>query len=272
LGTLRELNEHESGPLVQRAMARSYLELGQETELLALLEHAHPEAFSTRERECLHALVSAEAPAAGVSDYANDAFDAVRIGRALARNPRDALAQLGPNSQEPLALLLDLELARRDQQHDRLVQGLVDWSQQPGCEMLKISAALLAELHGAPQRARQLWQDVLAWDPKSEVAYRAAAELGAECQPLDLETLARNFQQPERVALLLLEAAWRLRSSSGHDTGSDYLRLLASAAERCPTLPFAYRWADELTLAKRDSSAMLDWLERRRAAFPEPSS
>lgn len=297
LSTLRKLQARDPQSAA-RAIARTLLELGHETELCALLEEAESAGFSPLERVYLQLIAAPDAPvraewlaqaATSAQPATMDAFAAVlsidvqaespptsratplwklAIGRALARQPWDALALLGTGNREPLSLLLGLDQAIEQRQYSKLIEGLTDWSQHSGFSTLKIAAALLSELHGHPDDTRQSWQNVLTWDPSSELAYRAAGERGASLQPLDLETLARNYTNPERVALLLLEAARQLKSSMPQEC----LRLLSSAAERCPSLPFAYLWACDLAQQQQDPSRLLDWLERRRTALPEPSS
>lgn len=295
LQTLLDLQTREPTGPATRATTRTLLELGLETDLCTLLEQVGSASFTPLEQLCLRLLAAPDAPlrsewlseAAISSQPATmDAFAAVlgldakadgapsnplwklAVGRSLARQPWDALELLGAGNRQPLPLLLGLDRGFEQRQHGTLIQGLDDWSQQPGFESLKVVAALLSEVHGDSDDTRRLWQNVLAWDPTSEVAYRAASERGAELQPLDLETLARNYQNPDRVALLLLEAANNLRASAPQEC----LRLLSSAAERCPHLPFAYRWANELAAQQQDPSSLLDWLERRRSALPEASS
>jgi hypothetical protein len=295
---LQLLARDPAGPAT-RATARLLLELGLETDLGTLLDRECDRegstSFTPLEQLCLRLLASPDAPLrsewlsqASISSQpaTMDAFAAalgldakadgprnsslwkLAVGRSLARQPWHALELLGTGNREPLSLLLGLERAFEQRDHQRLLQGLDDWSQQPGFEALKVVAALLSEIHGDSNGTRRLWQNVLAWDPTSEAAFRAANERGAELQPLDLETLARNYQNPDRVAFLLLESANQARESMPQES----LRLLSSAAERCPHLPFAYRWASDLAAQQRDLSSQLDWLERRHAALPEASS
>ncbi|HEX2882398.1 MAG TPA: hypothetical protein VHO25_22915 [Polyangiaceae bacterium] len=295
---LRELQSRDPHGPATRALARTLLEIGHETDLCALLERSTGSSFSPLERVCLHLIAAPDAPirsdwleqaTASSQPATMDAFAAVlgidakmerpqapganplwrlAVGRSLARQPWGALELMNTGNRAPLSLLLGLQQALELGQHDQLIQGLLDWAQQAGYESLPIAAALLSELYGKPHQTRQLWLDVLTRDPASELAYRAANEHGAELQPLDLEALARNHQNADRSALLLLEAAHQLRATAARECA----RLLSSAAERSPKLPFAYHWASELAQQQRDPSSSLDWLERRRSALPEPSS
>jgi len=302
LALLRELQAREPSASTERSMGRALVEQNDGPGLGRLLLSADEQAFSALERLSLGAvfLPQSEIPRAWLSlladtaagsvarsvthwaaravlgiveapEHEQDALWKLDLGRFIAAQATwsaDQRARLAlVAARDPLTLLLELEHARERDDHTQLVKNLVEWSGHEGFASLRVTAALLSEINGENASACALWQEILAQNPGCEVAFRAAQQLGAELGALDLETLARNHQQPERVALLLLESAHGLKASA-----SEQLRLLSSAVERCPTLPFAYQWAHGLSRQLSDPRILLDWLEKYRNALPEPGA
>lgn len=127
----------------------------------------------------------------------------------------------------------------------------------------RLAAALSYELASRSEAAVAEYRAVLAAEPGNEAAARALfstadqAERGAL-----LADVAEATSDGDHRALLLTEAALR----RGWDDVDTFEQLLGAASEAAPTLPFASRLGELGARVRGDATAVVGWLDRRRAA------
>lgn len=289
LGPARALAREQPCRAARRALAARALRAGRWDALQeALAEPAadhEPAAFSNVERAALSALLgrsvepeeaaAAEAPAltsiaAAVSrassappsatpTTASSEDDAeFRIGRAAA-----SLAALSDadvdGSASPWALALRLERARALGDWPELARELPGLLETPGAVAeSSFVAAVFAERAGDLGAARELLQASLPSASTREAATRALTERGADGAAL-LRALSARTSDPQRRALLLTEAAFRLEPSA-----PEFDAITEEATRLYPALPFAVELGDAAATARGDRPRAARWLARRR--------
>ncbi len=186
---------------------------------------------------------------------------------------------------ERTALLraLSLELDIEAKAADRVAQTIATWGESPdrGADTTgMLAAALLAEVTGDVERARQVYAEIHREEPVHEVTARASAGLGNPAVLVKmLKDHADTLPSGTGKALLLTECAVRYASLAlgQEDTADDAAAFseegdacARAAAEMAPHLPVAVHLGEISARARADQQALVDWLRFRRDASEDP--
>lgn len=225
---------------------------------------------------------------------------AAHLGRLLAAAKGDAetvaaldsalteVAQhIDASKPERTALLraLSLELDIEAKATDRVAQAIATWGASlDGSSTADttgmLAAALLAEISGDVERARQVYAEIHRDEPVHEITARASAGLG---DPIVLAKLLRDHAETlpsgSGKALLLTECAIRYASLAlGQEETSEDAGAFATEADACaraaaelaPQLPIAVHLGEISARARADQGSLVDWLRFRREASDDP--
>ncbi|NUO49348.1 MAG: tetratricopeptide repeat protein [Polyangiaceae bacterium] len=190
---------------------------------------------------------------------------------------------------ERTALLraLSLELDIEAKAADRVAQTIATWgasldgAEDRGADTTgMLAAALLAEISGDGDRARQVYAEVHREEPVHEVTARASGGLG---DPNMLVKMLRDHADtlPSGMgkALLLSECAIRYAGLAlAQEETSEDATAFATEADACarqaaeisPNLPIAVHLGEIAARARADQSALVEWLRFRREASDDP--
>ncbi|MBL9028060.1 MAG: tetratricopeptide repeat protein [Myxococcales bacterium] len=229
-----------------------------------------------------------------------DSSAATQLGRVLAAAKADAdsvttldgaltevTQHIDASKPERTALLraLSLELDIAGKATERVAQTIATWGASldgsTGSDTTgMLAAALLAEISGDVDRARQVYAEIHRDEPVHEVTARASAGLG---DPIVLAKLLKDHADtlPSGIgkALLLTECAIRYASLAlGQEETSEDAGAFTAEAEACaraaaelaPQLPVAVHLGEISARARADQSALVDWLRFRREASDDP--
>jgi hypothetical protein len=198
----------------------------------------------------------------------------VRIARLLAADAPEgvvmaALAEAGPLP-IPEAAAIELELASRQEQWDRVAESLKAWPRGddlgPRSEGA-LAAGLLAERVGDKERASQAYREARAQDPTSEAAIRALAAVDPAADLAGaLNDLADTLGSGVPGAIARLEAVVR-ETSIDEATRADRLERSHRAA---PSLPMAAFLARRIARKAGDADALVYWIENARKTDTDP--
>jgi lipoprotein NlpI len=200
------------------------------------------------------------------------------LGRTLARPPAARSEGLGflqatldrlreQHPEHPLGRVLGVELALDRADTSEIAARLSDWpraeSGRGPSRDGQIASALVHELSGQAERARPVYERVLAATPNSEFATRA---LIAQSEPEEGVVLVEQLAEAEgsgtAAALHFIEAA--LRRGSIDPTAQD--ALLEKAAQADPRLMLTHRLGVDVARQSENQERQLSWLRLRRAA------
>jgi cellulose synthase operon protein C len=291
------------GALARRALAARAIELGDAAAARAATEEAGSDAFSAADRAAIAALTGGSrkelepwldtlvgdpelgAIAAAGSAAAGDGMPytvggpraraASTLGRALAEKGsveplrRAASAYANAAAESGLARALSLELDLEDGAAGRVARIVSSWRDDAELEIERaLAGAVIAEVAGEIDRARQELDRVRSADPTHEAAARAAAaHAGAASAAKILAEHAQALDGGSRAAVLLTEAAVRL-AEAGEEAESEHL--LRRAAEADPGIPLAHLLGERAARGRGDRDALVEWLRLRRDASLDP--
>jgi lipoprotein NlpI len=300
----RAVSDGSHGAQAARALASRAVELGDAAAARAAIDAAGSEAFSAADRVALAALTGGTredvepwldtlladgdlaALAASVSAALADgnhqvhAVSAPRaraaslLGRALAGKDglavRRAVADYAEAAPDTaLGKALNLELDVEDGAGGRIARAITAWRDDAELERERaIAGALIAEIAGEPERAREELERVRAVDAQNEAIARAAAAHAERTAAAKIiAEHAQSIEGGSRAAALLTEAAVRL-AEAGEESESE--GLLRRASEADPDLPFGHHLGERAARARGDRDALAEWIRTRREASADP--
>ena len=176
-----------------------------------------------------------------------------------------------------LALELDIDAGA----HERIAQSIATWGSdgESGADTsAMLATALLAEVSGQHEEARQTYAAIHKEEPVHEITARAST-----IDPAELATVLREHADTLPVglpkAMLLTECAvrWSILASQAEDDDATAFAESADAAAKAaaelvsqgvpPTfLPLAVHVGELSSRARADQPALLEWLRFRREA------
>ncbi|HWA73588.1 MAG TPA: tetratricopeptide repeat protein [Polyangiaceae bacterium] len=223
-------------------------------------------------------LTSTAEPRAG----SEQAQTALKIGRLIARPPRDAgdgLDYLKPSvdafrEQRPehaLGRVLGLELALSRRDENEVATHLAEWphasNDAEGARDAELASALVHELAGNASAAKSAYERALVAAPTSEFACRALLGSAEGTAAADLvERLADAEGSGTVAALHFMEAALR----RGTDDAAAFDALLEKAVQADSKLAVPYRLGEQLASRQGEKERLLYWLRARRAIASDP--